>query len=468
MNAKPKINELETFSALSASTKVLAYDAAANKTGLVNIMSLIDKGHWCGVKWRHDSMSPEGEPIGDLEMLRELPYLLNLGCYIVKNDHSRRKLSRKNHHFYEDGSPAKLDGTEGHYMWGWDKVWYFAVSDDSTYHYVRVAFKPIPGCLNYRVPIASRDADGFSTIDRTNNILVSFVNKTAQFRGGANKPEDDTTWKTGLGKPACSTAANLFEKYAEKNGPRFSASHYLMNTATAILGLMVFHNRDIQADFHPDLDGNGLHYGGLGRGCSYEEGFGYYGYVPKGTGAELGDALGIFEWDVPVGGPVAKIKGIPNFFGLKNWYHNMTTILHGVLFRGTGTQHDIFVQPRWTEEAIITDNISGMSKIGAYVGTSGEKGEWVYPKSLNLEKGFCWVKEEGGSTSTGYCDAQYLEPASTTGVRAPGALLDAGYGGLCGPFAFLAYCTPASSGVYYGAFLCEAKEDWDATPSEAS
>ncbi len=41
--------------------------------------------------------------VGSLELLRELPYILGLGAYLVKNDHSRRKLDSKDHYKYATG-----------------------------------------------------------------------------------------------------------------------------------------------------------------------------------------------------------------------------------------------------------------------------------------------------------------------------------------------------------------------------
>ena len=54
---------------------------------------------------------------GSLSMGQNLPDILKLGGYLVKNDHSRRKLDPTNHYRFENGETAKLDGSMGHYQW---------------------------------------------------------------------------------------------------------------------------------------------------------------------------------------------------------------------------------------------------------------------------------------------------------------------------------------------------------------
>ena len=58
----------------------------------------------------------------------------------------------------------------GHYQWGSGVTIYYAPWEDETYLYEAVDTKPIPGQLNYKIPIFSRSCAGYATIDRTNNI----------------------------------------------------------------------------------------------------------------------------------------------------------------------------------------------------------------------------------------------------------------------------------------------------------
>ncbi|GHT44675.1 hypothetical protein FACS189438_3060 [Bacteroidia bacterium] len=68
----------------------------------------------CGRYWNMSNSTPSAAGYyGSLEMLRKLPGMLGLGCYLVQDNRTRRKLDPVNHYFFEDGSQAKLDGTMG-------------------------------------------------------------------------------------------------------------------------------------------------------------------------------------------------------------------------------------------------------------------------------------------------------------------------------------------------------------------
>lgn len=101
-----KISEIEDFANINSNIKMLGYDPATNKPGMVNIATLQSKIPYCGVRFAKANSSPEGEPIGDLQMLQQLPSILGLGGYLVKNDHSRQKLDASNHFKLASGGAA--------------------------------------------------------------------------------------------------------------------------------------------------------------------------------------------------------------------------------------------------------------------------------------------------------------------------------------------------------------------------
>ena len=88
-----------------------------NVVGAINEVNRIVSIHHADNKavrrWNNTLSTPIGEAVGDLDFLRELPRILGLGCYLVADDLTKKKLHRDNHNFYEDGSPALLDGSEG-------------------------------------------------------------------------------------------------------------------------------------------------------------------------------------------------------------------------------------------------------------------------------------------------------------------------------------------------------------------
>ena len=99
-----------------------------NVVGAINEVNRIVSIHHADNKavrrWNNTLSTPIGEAVGDLDFLRELPRILGLGCYLVADDLTKKKLHRDNHNFYEDGSPALLDGSEGQYMFCWGAFYF--------------------------------------------------------------------------------------------------------------------------------------------------------------------------------------------------------------------------------------------------------------------------------------------------------------------------------------------------------
>ena len=178
-------NAMEILQSVNDNDFVLGYSASGKKAGLVRV-GKINSTQWAGCRWRKDSVTAVGEPCGSLAKIERLAELLGLGGYLVQNDHTRRKLSKTNHNQFEGGATAALDGSMGHYQWGWGVNFYYATWEDDTYIYEAIDIKPIPGRRNYFIPVGSRSCAGYATLDRTTGALVSFVSYEARYRGGNN------------------------------------------------------------------------------------------------------------------------------------------------------------------------------------------------------------------------------------------------------------------------------------------
>ena len=461
-NKATKLPEIEELQNISSSVSLLGYDRRTNKTGFVPLPSVTSKTAYCGVRFRKDSASPEGEPFGDLDMLANLPSILGLGGYLVQNDHSRRKLAADSHFKFASGGAAKLDGTMGHYHWGWNIPWYYAHWEDDIFEYEALSTAPMSGKWNYKIPVASMSASGAAALDRTNNILVSFCNRTAQYRGGTNDATLDTKWNTMLGKPVVNVNSELLQDYAEKNGTHWGASMSCMVFALAALCRIIFHNRDIQAAYKAELTADGLRQGGLGPGVdNLSESFGkQFATVDIDALADKGDALGVFSLSIDKGdGTTQKINNIPCFFGLKNFYHYVWVMQHGnIISFNADKSADVYILKKWTSAAVNTSNTSGFTKIGTIPAVS--ESSWIFTKKMNLDNMNMFPLEFGASTSTYYGDGFY-HPAITSGLRGLIALGIAGYGGNAGVGCLNGSGAPSNAWAGVGAFLCEAEEDWN-------
>lgn len=459
-----KISEIEEFSNQNSSIRLIGYDPSSNKVGALPLGAITSKTAYCGCRWKKAESKPEGEPFGDLTMLANLPSILGLGGYLVRNDHSRRKLSPNNHKLFASGGVAALDGSMGHYQWGWNIPWYYAHWEDDIYECEAISPAPIAGHWNYKIPVASMSCSGAAALDRTNLILVSFCKRTAQYRGGDNKPDNDAKWNTLFGKPVVSVAEDKLQQYAEKNGARWGASMYMMVFALGALTRIIFHNRNIQAPYKAALTAEGLRQGGLGNGIDYAiDDFGkQYATLDIDALAERGDATGVFSVTIPKGDGTNKtINNIPMFFGLKNWYQYIYMMMHGCAVQATSSKTlDVYALKKWTSSPVDTTGVSKFTKIGSIPATSASEASWLYGKRMNLDNMIAYPLEFGGSGSTYYCDGFY-HPAITSGVRGLAAFCVAGSGSYAGSCALDADSGLAVSSVGCGAFLCEADEDWD-------
>ena len=457
-----KFSDIETFGNVSSGIQLLGYNQEANKVGMVPIAQVSGKSLIAGVRWRLDSASPEGEPYGDLDAIRNLASILGLGGYLVGNDHSRQKLDPSNHFRLANGAPAALDGTMGHYMWGWNVPFYYAAWKDDTYEYEAVSTSPIPGHWNNRIPVASIGAAGAAALDRTNNILVSYCNRTAQYRGGKNEATYDAAWNTSLGKPVVNINSELLQTYAEKNGTRWGASMYMMNYMIAALMRIVFHNKNSQAAYNSMLTADGVHQGGLGEGIPYKgaDFGGYYATCDIDALAEEGDALGVFTINLTKDdGTDYTIPNVPCFYGLKNPFRYVWCMLHGVLLKYNADKSiDVYAKKVWNADPVPTGSTTGMEKIGTIPSVDGAS--WFYTKRMNQTNLCMFPLELNGSASTYYCDGFY-HGAYTSGLRGLLALGGAGSGSFAGSCCLAGDVAPSAANVNFGASLCEAAEDWD-------
>ena len=455
-----EISQIENFANLNAGMKLMAYDPTANKVGMLPVGSITGTAKYGGVRFSKSSASTEGEPIGEVEMIVNMRNILKLGGYLVQNDHTRRKLSPSNHFKFESGGDALLDGSMGHYQWGWGVQFYYAIWEDDDYEYEAYSTSPIKGATNFLIPVAS-GSRGWATMDRTNNILVSYANRNAQYRGGKNDSTYDGEWNTQCGKPCNDIAFSTFQTAAERNGTRWAANWHSWIFIVGALMRIYFHNRNIQAARNTSLTADGFPQGGLGTGVDNKAGdFGsQYGFVDCDALAEQGDAIGVFSWTVDKGdGTTLSVNNIPMFFGLINFYHYMWAPLHGVRLSTQGDKSkDVYIKKVWNSDAVATTDLTGMVKIGSIPESANG---WNYPKRMNKENLCLYPLEFGGSTSTYWPDGFYGD-GGTSGLRALCALGYASYGAGAGSGALAASSAPANAFVFCGAFLCEAAADWD-------
>lgn len=464
---KKKLKELEMLN-IGAHTMVLGYDTKAGKTGLVAVSSLNSNVPWFGRRWRKDSASPVADAaVGDLDLGAVLAKQLGLGGYLVKNDHTRLKLSAANHNVLENGASADLTGAAGHYQWGWNVPMHYQVYEDDTYLYETVSLGgPRPGFWNYYVPVGSRSCAGWATMDRANSKMVSVVNSAAQFRGGNNDATLDATYKSQLGKPATNMSIDSFRTAARKNGELWFANERVMVYMTAALKRIIFGNRNVQAAFNSALDGNNLRQGGTGSGIDmpsgWETNFAYYPYVKLDVGIDKGDYTGLLSTTIDEAGATKSIGNIPSFFGLKNDYKYLAAMCENMLLQNNADKsQSLFIDNNIDGSLMSLSSVAGLTQIAT--SPTAEEAGWQYGKVMSLKNLSFFPTEVGASASTYYCDG-YYNPAEASGLRGALLLGNALYGGAAGSLFLNGNSGVSNATAHRGAFLCEYAEAFTTEP----
>lgn len=417
---------------------------------------------WFGCKWPVGNGNSAGTPVGNLLRLAHMQQIFKIGGYMVKNDHSRKKLHPADHRHYEDGGAVKFDGTDGHYQWGWGVGIYYAAWSDAEYDYEAFDDRPIPGVPCVYIPVGSRSCAGYAQLDRTNNKLMSTINKTAQFRGGNNSNWDET-YRSLLGKPVTSIGMPTLRNYARANGDMWFTSERVMLFITGALARVYFHNRNIQAGYNATLTADGLHQGGLGQGASYPsnwgDGWGYNPYIDLDCGIEKGDFTGLLSATIkdPEGNNVS-ITGIPCFMGLKNFYKYLWTMTEDELLvcQEDGSQA-LYV------ENLIDGSLFDISGAGTHllIGKTPvySSANWSYIKKISFDHLSGMPIEVGGSSSTFYADGYYNPNVHEAGALRGAFRLGHAYSGVNAGSLFLyGHTAPSDANARDGAVLCEFTE----------
>ena len=247
-----------------------------------------------------------------------------------------------------------------------------------------------------------------------------------------------------------------------------------MNAAKAFLFYVIFGNLNVQADFNPNRDANGLYQGGLGVGATNAGGwwntnFGYQPVIPMSAGIEQGDAVGNFSYNVLDGdGNLLQTMSCHNFFGLKNGLGGiMARMMTDELLvnQADKSQKHYIAQHLWkvngSYEYSIAESLTGFIEGGTL--PAKESGAWDYITKVAVNLLQLTPTEVAGSSTTRFADG-YYNPAQTSGFRLvirSGSLHD---GAPCGLAYVHGVVGVAHADVLFGSSLCETAEVWSVEP----
>ena len=263
---------------------------------------------WYGVEWYTNQSPSRVMRIGNMNLHRTLPIQSGMyRCILNDNGEEVYKLDPNDSTKKEDGTPAVLDGTDGNVM-VYIPVFYARFESKGYRRRVKLSdhYKPgfikMGGCY-----ISAYEA----TVDRTIPTLIklaSVVNTTADFRGGNNNAEWDSTYRSLLGMPATSISLTNFRTYARNRNNddmQWNCMDYTAYKAVYWLYVVEYADRNCQLDFNENLTSDGFRQGGLGAGVTninsekWNSFNSYYPFVPCGHTNRLGNKTGRVQLIMP-------------------------------------------------------------------------------------------------------------------------------------------------------------------------
>ena len=148
-----------------------------------------------------------------------------------------------------------------------------------------------------------------ASLDRTNMKLASVVNTTAQFRGGNNNADWDSTDKTLLGRPVTALSRTNFRNYARKRKPgstEWNLLTYDVQRTLYVMFMVEYATTNSQKAVNTALTTEGYRQGGLGNGVSNIKDYATWGafnsynpFIPCGYTDSLGNGSGEIAYTMP-------------------------------------------------------------------------------------------------------------------------------------------------------------------------
>lgn len=417
-----------------------------------------------GRYWDETNSSPVAAGYyGSLAALKELPKKLGLGRYLVTDDRVRRKLDPADSNRYEDGSPAKLDGTQGQCMWCWN-AHYYTTWKEGNRTIETITFQPIPGKKSVYVPAGGISWFNAGVIDRTEQKLCSVISTDTRYRGGNGSVlssyanlADDAPQKTMLGMAATAFKYGDFSTIARKRGEGWDACWYVARAVVEYTMRIILGTRHSQSAYNAELDADGLYQGGLGSGVtnmpSWGDYNGYYPIIPTSVGLEKGDGIGIVEYSVTkADGTAVYTAPVPVFFGLVNPFGHLWGVCGGLVIDVGAEKTLAYVAPSlyagfsWT-------NTEGMLLAAELPRKEG------YIKKYSTHLLCCLPTEVGATTATCFADYFYTNIVNNSGFRVRLVGGSSNFGTYAGAFVTHADGAATNTNAYVSSPLCFFEED---------
>lgn len=454
---------------MAASEKVKAVDKALKEKGISTegwgpedyekaIEALGAKSYY-GIEFDTTIASPLCTRIGDMQLHRTLPVHSKMrGCLLADDGTVVKYLNSA------DWSAETLDGSQGQVMVEVPEHW-MRFETDGNKRRVYVSETEIDSFI--RVPkyyVSAYEA----ALDRTNNILCSVVNDTAQFRGGNNNSNWDGTGKSFLGKPVTSKSrADMRAAARNRNStdPRWNILTYDIYKDLFWLYYIEYANLNCQDTYTGERDANGYRQGGLGAGATnivsadWNAFNSYYPFIPCGYTDSLGNSTGIVPFEMPEEFGKELTTYVPRWRGIENIFGHLWKHCDGIIIdvqseeAGGESKFYVFNRPENYKDTIDEHAIY----IGNQVRAEGYLKEVAFGDFGDI---YATAVNGGASSATYFCDYTYNLKLPTTGNSLRILLLggSANSGATAGLGHLNSNCSVSFSYSYSGFRLCFISE----------
>ena len=407
-----------------------------------------------GIEWDVTNPVTSVTRIGNMTLHALLPIQsLMRGCLVLDNETVNYYLNPTDWTKKADGTPAKLDGTDGQVM------------VEIPAHY-RTFYQNgnKQGC---RVSLQYKD--GFTyvpkwyvssyepTIDRTNLKLASVVNASTQYRGGDNNATVDAAANTRLGMPVTNLSRTQFRTYARARGSvNWNELTFGAHDDYSYLYYIEYANLNCQLPVNAAKDANGYAQGGLGNGVTDIDGTLWNNFngtnpvIPCGTSNILGNGTGEVAYNMPsLYNATIKTTKVPRYRGIENPFGHIWKWMDGVNIEMQADSAGALSKV-WVANTPADFSDSGYVN-HVYVGNMARLSGYI----TALIPGTLFPLFAGGGSTTYWSDYNYTSlPATGESLR--GLLFGgvAAYGSIAGLACAHSYYTPANAGTNVGSRLC--------------
>lgn len=232
---------------------------------------LVSKEYY-GVEWDITVSNPQLTRIGKMELHRELPIQSKMRrCVLRDNGTIAYYLHANDSTKKEDGSPAKLDGTDGQVMVEIPTC-YVKFESEGNKRRCLMSEYPLSGFKRWDKLYRSAFEACIDTRIKGTHKLSSVMNDTEEFKGVS--PINDNPYKSGIGKPISRIRPSMLRNFARnrgmagKNGCGWNCDTYIAQRATYWLYVVEYANFNSQLDFIREKTAEGYMQGGLGNGAT--------------------------------------------------------------------------------------------------------------------------------------------------------------------------------------------------------